>query len=305
MNIVYLLTNTSKQSGARFYIGSKTECSIITLDGIPTIISLKDNKPYYSSSQNQTFIEDFKKGDAFVASLLEEVPNRDLLLSVENKHILENKAVESEDYYNLSEAKLAGYMYHVDSPKNKFGETIKSYAQNESNSSKKRNRAKKLGFETYGHLATHIYKEVLSGKSFAEVSRSLNEGKHFAKQFISNWDMDRALQSIETIDKKQVSLKLREYLSKGCSLKKAAELLEIEEPVAEILNNNFSCSNKKFKVALQKGLTNEELEEIIAKDIIDLELGFKECAKKQGMTILNVQRYFLRYTRKRLKSNDL
>ena len=44
MNIVYLLTNTSKQSGTRFYIGSKTECSLITLDGVPTIISLKDKQ---------------------------------------------------------------------------------------------------------------------------------------------------------------------------------------------------------------------------------------------------------------------
>ena len=186
MNIVYLLTNTSKQSGARFYIGSKTECSLIVLDGVPTIISLKDNKPYYSSSQNQTFIDDFKKGDVFVASIIEEVPDRDLLLSMENKHILEKNAVQSEDYYNLSEAKLAGYMYHLDSPKNKFGETIKSYAQNEANSSKRRTRAKKLGFETYGHLAVHIYNEVLSGKTYAEVSRNLSEGKHFAKQFIGN-----------------------------------------------------------------------------------------------------------------------
>ena len=108
MNIVYLLTNTSKQHGARFYIGSKTECSIIELDGVPTIISLKDNKPYYSSSQNKEFIEDFKNGDIFVATLLEEVSNRDLLLATENQHILKNNAIESEDFYNLSEAKLAG-----------------------------------------------------------------------------------------------------------------------------------------------------------------------------------------------------
>ena len=305
MNIVYLLTNTSKQHGARFYIGSKTECSIIELDGVPTIISLKDNKPYYSSSQNKEFTEDFKNGDIFVATLLEEVPNRDLLLATENQHILKNNAIESEDFYNLSEAKLAGYMYHLDSPKNTFGETIKSYAQNEANSSKRRTRAKKLGFETYGHLAIHIYNEVLSGKSYAEVSRNLNEGKHFAKQFISNWNMPLVINSLETINKEETAALLRGYLSKGCSLKKAAEILSLEEPVAEILNNLFSCSNKKFKIAIQKGLTNEELEEIIAKDIIDLELGFKECAKKQGMTVLNVQRYFLRYTRKRLKSNDL
>ena len=305
MNIVYLLTNTSKNVGARYYIGSKTECAIINIDNIPTIISLQDSKPYYSSSQNQFFIDDFKKGDVFVASILEEVPDRSLLLATENKYILQYDAVKSEDYYNLSEAKLAGYMYHLESPKNKFGETIKGHAQNEANSSKRRTRAKKLGYETYGHLAVYIYNEIINGKTYSEISRNLGEGKHFPKQFIENWDMPKVLEELETIDKKTYSEKLRDYISKGCSLKKSAELLGIEEPTAEILNNEFSCSNKKFTVALQKGLTNEELEKLIATDIIELGLGFKDCAKKQGLTILNTQRYFLRYVRKRLKSNDL
>lgn len=305
MNIVYLLTNTSKSSGARYYIGSKTECAVIDIDSTPTIISLKDNKPYYSSSTNIQFLEDFKNGDKFVASILEEVPNRSLLLQAENKWILEKDAVKSQDYYNLSEAKLAGYMYNCESPKNLYGETVKGYAQNEANSSKRRTRAKKLGFTNYGELALYIYEESVKGVIFTEISRNLKEGDHFAKQFISKWDMVKAANDLKILNQEQASQQLRELISKGCSLKKAAELLNIEEPVAEILNNNFNCSNKKFKVALQKGLTNEELEEIIAKDIIDFEMGFKDCAKKQGLTILNVQRYFLRYVRKRLKSNDL
>ena len=46
MNIVYKLTNTNKQSGKRFYIGSKVECNVIDINGIPTVISLKNSKPY-------------------------------------------------------------------------------------------------------------------------------------------------------------------------------------------------------------------------------------------------------------------
>ena len=129
MNIIYLLTNISKKEGTRYYIGSKTECSLIELNGISTIISLTNNKPYYSSSSNIQFHSDFKSGNVFVASILEEVPDRSLLLSTENKYILKHDAVNSEEYYNLSEANVAGYTYSQDAPKNIYGESIKEYAK--------------------------------------------------------------------------------------------------------------------------------------------------------------------------------
>lgn len=103
MNIIYLLTNT-KNKTPRYYIGSKAECTIIKLNDIPTIISNKNNQPYYSSSTNIQFKEDFKNGDTFVASILEEVPDRSKLLEVENKYIIERDAVNSDQYYNLSYA---------------------------------------------------------------------------------------------------------------------------------------------------------------------------------------------------------
>ena len=57
--MIYLLTNITKTEGARFYIGSKSECNIINLNHVPTIISLNTNKPYYSSSANIEFKNDF------------------------------------------------------------------------------------------------------------------------------------------------------------------------------------------------------------------------------------------------------
>ena len=68
MNIVYLLTNKSKNTGPRFYIGSKTECAIIKLNQVDTIISLTTNRPYYSSSQSPDFKSDFLKGDLIEVS---------------------------------------------------------------------------------------------------------------------------------------------------------------------------------------------------------------------------------------------
>lgn len=305
MNIIYLLTNISKKEGARYYIGSKTECSLIELNGIPTIVSLKNNKPYYSSSSNVEFQSDFKSGNIFVASVLEEVPDRSTLLSVENKHILKHDAVKSEEYYNLSEATVGGHSYSQDAPKNIFGETIKEYAKNESSSSKRRTRAKTLGFDNYGLLAFHIYNRSLSGENFSLISTNLGLERHFAQIYLKNWDMQKASLQLKSLDKDLYTNKLRSLITQGASLKKAAELLEIEEVVAEIFNNNFNTTDKNFSVAIQKGMSAEELELKVALDILKDNLGFKECAKKNGITILNAQRYFLRYVRKRLDTNDI
>lgn len=305
MNIIYLLTNISKKEGTRYYIGSKTECSLIELNGISTIISLTNNKPYYSSSSNIQFHSDFKSGNVFVASILEEVPDRSLLLSTENKYILKHDAVNSEEYYNLSEANVAGYTYSQDAPKNIYGESIKEYAKNESASSKRRSRAKSLGFDNYGLLAFHIYNRSLSGENFSLISTDLGLERHFAQRYLKNWDMQKASLQLKSLSKDLYTNKLRSLITQGASLKKASEILGIEEVVAEMFNNNFNLMNKKFSVALQKGMTEEELEIKIVKDILKDNIGFKECAKKNGITILNAQRYFLRHIRKRLDINDI
>ena len=106
MNIVYLLTNITKEKGRRFYIGSKTECNVICLDGIDTIIDLKSDKPYYSSSQSLEMKEDMSKGNVFVARILESVPNRKTLLERENYWITKYDAVSSQEFYNITNAVL-------------------------------------------------------------------------------------------------------------------------------------------------------------------------------------------------------
>ena len=117
MNIVYKLTNTSKKEGTRFYIGSKQSCTVIEIDGIPTIINKGTGKPYYSSSQSLEFRTDFQRGDTFSAEVLESGINRKDLLEVEDKWISYYNAVESKDFYNLSNAKLNLSLIHISEPR--------------------------------------------------------------------------------------------------------------------------------------------------------------------------------------------
>lgn len=74
MYVVYLLTNIDKDTQPNKYIGSKSHCKIIDVDGIPTMIDVKTGKPYFGSSTNQEMRDDLKRGDRFSCTVLEEVP---------------------------------------------------------------------------------------------------------------------------------------------------------------------------------------------------------------------------------------
>lgn len=301
MNIIYLLTNKSKTSGMRFYIGSKTECAIRNIDGIDTIVSLNSNLPYYSSSSNIIFKNDFSKGDIFEASILESNVKRDELLKTENNYILKFDAVNSDEYYNLSEARI-GYNYKKQFPKNLYNETIGEFAKNQSSCSKRDNRAKILGFIDYSYLACHIYEQFLLGKTYTQISKDLGMERHFAGRYLKNWDMEKAIKEIASnLDPNLV----RDLVLKGVSLKKISEILKIEEVTTRRLLGDFSKENKGFSVARQMNLTADELGLSITRDIVKNNLTISECAKKYALTNLNVQRYFIRYVQKRLELSDL
>ena len=77
MEIVYLLTNITKTSGKRFYIGSKSSCKVVMINGVKTIMSIDSGKPYYSSSSSFEFKDDLKAGHVFEAEVLQKVPLKD------------------------------------------------------------------------------------------------------------------------------------------------------------------------------------------------------------------------------------
>ena len=87
MNIVYKLTNLDRESGRRFYIGSKAECFIESINGIDRIVSSKTGLPYYGSSSCPLMKQDMAEGHRFSAEILEEVPNKKSMLEVEDSWI--------------------------------------------------------------------------------------------------------------------------------------------------------------------------------------------------------------------------
>lgn len=77
MNIVYKLTSLDRESGRRFYVGSKTECFIEKINGVDRIVSTKTGLPYYRSSTCPLMKADMAGCYRFPAEVLEELLNDD------------------------------------------------------------------------------------------------------------------------------------------------------------------------------------------------------------------------------------
>lgn len=298
MNIVYLLTNTSKTEGKRFYIGSKQECQIGKVDGIPTILD-RDGKPYYSSSTSYDFREDMLRGDVFVASLLEDVIDRSSLLQVENSYIEKANAVFSEDYYNLSNAVLN--CHNQDAIANLYGESVKELAKNNSSTSKRDNSAKDLGFNNFGELCFAIWERYCDNPNWQTVSESFGKERHWANVTVKPFDMEKALLDIG----KRTVEDVRKLISRKCSLHKAAQLLEIELPVARILLGDFNKEfQKSYSVAMSQGLTQGELEAAITKDVLRA-MPWADVCRKHAVNETSAKRYFMRCIRRHLDPEDI
>ena len=142
MNIVYLLTNKSKSEGKRFYVGSKSECKIVKMSGVDTMVSTSNGKPYLSSSTSFEFKANIAAGHIFEVKVLQELGHsqRKDLVKVENEWITKLDAVNSPEYYNLGYAVLNSR----DRGKlaNKYGETVNDLSKNNSNMSKRDGSAK-------------------------------------------------------------------------------------------------------------------------------------------------------------------
>lgn len=297
--MIYLLTNIDKPEGKRFYVGSKQECHLRIVDAIPTIIGTSNGKPYYSSSSSIEMREEMKNGDRFSASILEDVLDRKSLLEREDYWITHFDAVKSQEFYNMSNAKLN--CHDQDAVANKYGETVKDLASRNSSWSKRDNTAKECGYNNFGEFCFDIHNRLLAGERIFEISYSLNRHRHFAKTVIVKYNMEKAVLDLE----KDVTKELRDYIKNGCSLFYAAELLDIEIPAARALLGDYDAVNfRSFSVARDMGKTKEELEIEITKDILDGK-GFTEISREKGIIYESVKRYFLRCVRRNLKDIEL
>lgn len=299
MNIVYFITNKTKQSGKRFYIGSKTECKLVNIDGVDKIVNLKDGKVYNTSSTCNEFAEDLVRGHTFEAKILEVVDDRSELLSAENSFIVKYDAVNSDDFYNKSYAKLNGV---IDKNKvlNVFGETVDQCSTNNRAISKRDNTAIKLGFKNMFELSIFIHSSFESGIGYSEISANLNKERHFAQKYIQSYDMNKCASEVKCDTHKDEVIRM--YFNKA-TMQKISEITGLELPTVRFLIGDLTKpENKSFLVAKSKGFTRNEMEDEITNLVIS-GLNTKEVSNILGINETSVMRYFINCVRRRLGSS--
>lgn len=300
MNIIYKLTNKSKTSGKRFYVGSKSECKVIPIDGVDTIVQINTGRPYYSSSSCPIFKQDMLNGDVIEAEILEEVTVRTNLIERENYWIDHFDAVSSDEFYNMSTACLN--CHNPDAILNVYGERHKDVACRNSSWSKRDSNAKKQGFDNFGEFCLHIWDEA-KHKSWAEISENMGKHRHYAKSIVDPYDEDKTRYDLE--HKMHLKEELRQHIVKGCSLFHACDLLDITRPAGRIMLGEYNRKmERSYSVAKMRGMSKEEMEIEVTKQILDGK-SFREVSNDMGMIYESVKRYFFRCIRKRLKSSDL
>lgn len=305
MNIIYLLTNLDKEEGRRFYVGSKTECFIEVINGIDRIVSTKTGLPYYGSSSCPAMKEDMANGARLHAEILEEVPDKKLMLDVENKWIIKLNAVDSPEYYNMSYAYVGGcHIVDQQAAYNMYGETIVSYGKAVSSLNKRHNTAKRFGYKNLGEFCVFLYKEKLSGKNSAEIAREIGWERHAPYRYMSDYNMGKCLAEYEEHNEPIVK-EIRKLVAEGVSARRIAELKGLELPTVCLYIGDYDQVYKKsFLVAQRRGQTKEELEIQVTKRILQ-GAGFTEVSRELSINETSVKRYFLRYVRAHLDHENL
>ena len=292
MNIIYLLTNKSRPSGRRYYIGSKAECKLLEVDGVPTIYSVSTGKPYMSSSCCPQFKADVQAGHVFAASILKVVGKREELREEEDKFIREADAVSSRDYYNMSGA--FANTHDREAVKNCYGETVVEYANRSSQASKRDGTARQEGFSNFGEFYLHLHDRLLSGESTADVATSYGKHRKWVQVTLRHYDM---LKARTDLNRHEAGDAIREMMAKGASLKYAADKLQLELPAARVLLGDFDkYMEKSYSVAKVRGKSKAELEVEITNRVLDGE-GFVEICNSMALCRESVLRYFLRCLR--------
>lgn len=304
MNIVYLLENKNKTEGRRFYIGSKQECAIEVIDGIPRIVSLKTGMPYYGSSTCITMKDDMAARHTFSASLLESVPNKKLLLEAENKWIKHYNAVDSPEFYNKGYARVGIHGVDQFCMYNPYGETIVEYGKQTSSMNKKQNTAVKYGFKNAGEFSVWIACQLSLGYTSAQIGLKLNWERHGPSTYISPYNMEKCISEYEPHDWDKQK-EVRDLIAKGASIKKIAEMLNLEIPTVCMYVGDYNkVMTRTFIVAQRRGYSKEELEVEITSRILNGQ-GFEEVAKDLIINETSCKRYFMRCVRRHLKPEDL
>jgi len=275
----------------RFYIGSKTECKFLDVNEVPTIYNMKTNQPYFGSSTNFQFKQDFTDGHIFSAEVLEVVVRREDLRDRENYHIQSHNAVNSNEYYNMSHAFIHSHSFTA--VRNVYGETVAEFAAAQSQTSKRDGTALAAGHKNFGEMYFYMFDELQKGVPVEVLSKQFGKHRKWATTTLKPYDMKKAQVDLGRATQEQV----REFLINGASLKLAATRLGIELPAARVLMGDFYKENERsFSVAVNRGKSKEELEKEITFRILDGE-GFIEIGNSMTLCRESILRYFLRCLR--------
>lgn len=297
MNCIYKYTNLDKVDGSRYYIGSKTECSIIDLDGVPVILDNKSQTPYYGSSCNPEMAFDMQSGNRMSAEVLEIVCDRDKLRTTERDYLENVDAANNGDYYNLSNNTLSGTKYNHNAPANYLGETIKELANNKSSTSKRDALADELGFDNFASLYIHAYDLISSGEyTPASFSRSINKDRHYFGRILAANDILAAKEELESLDKEEFIPKIRGMVDRSVSLQKISQHLGLEFITVRALAGDYYRSKSRTNLrgnlnsALVHGLTENEMLDTIGMLVLEGK-SMAEIGEKVNVSSKSVSRY--------------
>lgn len=306
MNIVYLLTNVSKSSYPKYYIGSKVECDIVPVAGFETIISLKTGKAYYGSSCNREMQRDLSLGNNFKAEVLEVVGCRKDLRKKEQEWLEEFNTAEDCRYYNLTNNALSPTNWiDMDSVVNIFGESYKNVAKSRGSIGKRNLTAKSFGFKDFYDLVIFIAKEVKGGKSYAEISRMIgSSNRHFPLVTTRSFDLNRVLKEnpLDYIEE------VEDYYFLNASIEMIANKVGIEVPTAykaivHLVDNFEKPDFISLVVSKKLGVSMDNLESKIAKSVFNGN-SLAKIASELKIDRRSATKYFIRFFRKRFKAND-
>ncbi len=301
MNIIYRLTNLTNY---RKYIGQKVECTIQNIDGIDTIINNKTGLPYYGSSSNVEMNRDLSI-HKFKAEILEVVKDRKLMCQQEDYWIRKYNAVEDRNYYNLTYPLHYNKRDFQSAVRNEFGELYKEYSINESSIARRASNAKKLGFKTLTDFYIDVYDRIKEQKvqNLAEIARSYNVERHTISRLVQDVNLDKFIKEIDVYSSKTHN-KIVELRSRGASIKKIGELLNLEfATITYYIGTNKISKQKDFLVSKNLGYTEDEL----GYKIMDLVLkgnNIRTAGIKLGLKGQQAQRSFYRFLRKKVEIND-
>lgn len=304
MNCVYMYENIDKSEGARFYIGSKQECTLADVDGIPTIIDNKSGLPYYGSSSNPLMSDDMSRGDRFSASILERSGFKTEIRSIEQTFLETVDAASSGDYYNLTNNTLQCNRNNKIAPYNFLGETVDNICKNRSSVSKRDSTAEVNGFSNFAEMYYYYWGKVSSGEmTSGQAAKEVGKERHYFQRLFKRNNIDKSLIELQEINMGEVREEVRRLIQRGVSLQKIAEYLSLELTTIRYVAGGFyqSKSRKKqrgvLNTALVNGLTDDELLDSVS--VLCLRgYSIEEIAKEFNISSRSVSRHIIRSLRK-------